>query len=142
MATVGFGLRVTHHEFGCFCVAPAAAPVVAALILRSLSDVLIVAVVSYIAAFTLGLPLFIWLRCAHSLATSSLFAAVVAGSLAGMLLVTFALLAVLGARLFANPATVVTLIGVGALWGAGFGLVSGLALFTLLRRGEPQAHKG
>jgi hypothetical protein len=75
--------------------------------------------VSYVSAFTLGRPLFVRLRRTLSLAASSLFAAVAVGSIAGVLLVTLALLSVSVAKFIANPSVVVTFIGIGALWGAG-----------------------
>ena len=131
---------MTDRELTGFCLAPAAAPAVAALLLGALSQVAFVAIVSYVTAFTLGLPLFVRLRRAHSLAASSLFAAVASGSIAGVLLVTLTLLSVSVGKFIANPSGVVTFIGIGALWGAGFGLAAGLVLSALLRFGKRQAH--
>jgi hypothetical protein len=132
---------LTFHEMRAFCLAPASAPVVAAMVLGSSSPWVVVAVVAYLAAFVFGVPLFIYLRYRDwPLAARCLLAAAIAGLLSALLLVTTLLLAFSVSRFLADPATTAVFLGVGAAWGLGLGLVAGTALFALLRaRGRSYA---
>ena len=74
---------LTPREAQAFCLAPATAPVVAAMLLGSPSPWRLVAVVSYVAAFAAGAPLFAYFRHrGWPLAARCLWAAAVAGVLA------------------------------------------------------------
>jgi hypothetical protein len=133
---------LSRRELVAFCVAPAAAPAAGALFFDDRSQVLIIAVVSYLAAFILGLPLFTRLRVSRSLASSSVIAAVASGALVGGLVVALALVLSSVARFTANPGASASLIGIGAFWGAGLGFGAGLALFVLLRLAAVPERRG
>ena len=121
------------REVGAFLIAPATAPAVAAVFLGRPSPWPLVAVVAYVAAFALGVPLFAYLRYrAWPLAARCLMAAAVSGVLSAVVLVTALLLAFSVTRFLAELGTVAAFVAVGAAWGLGLGLVAGLALFALL----------
>jgi hypothetical protein len=126
---------LTRREATALCLAAATAPVVnsAAFGLRLW---LVTAVVSYLAAFVLGAPLFAYLRhrC-WPLASRSLVAAVVAGVLAAGSLVTLVLVAFPPRDFWGDPEPTLSLIGIAATWGLGLGLIAGVSLWVLLRRG-------
>jgi hypothetical protein len=132
------GLMLSRHELTAFCVAPATAPVVAALLRGGSSRWEIVTVAAYFAAFTIGMPLFCLLRKrGRSLLVCSLVAAAVAGLLAGSLLVALLLLAISVPKFVANLGSVAMLAAVGSAWGLGLGVIAGLALLALLRVRTP-----
>jgi hypothetical protein len=129
---------LSRHELTAFCVAPATAPVVAALLLPGSSPWGIVTGTAYFAAFALGMPLFCLLRRrGYSLIVCSLVAAAVAGLLAGSLLVTLLLLAISVPKFLANLGSVAMFAAVGSAWGLGLGVIAGLALLALLRIRTP-----
>ena len=127
------------REAQAFCLAPATAPVLAGVLLGSSTPWLLVAVVSYIAAFVVGAPLFAYLRhrgCA--LAARCLWAAAIAGVLAALVLVTAILLAFSVPRFFTNLEGVATFLAIGGAWGLGLGIAAGITLFALLgRKSDP-----
>ena len=130
---------LTPREAQAFCLAPATAPAVAAMLLGSPSPWPVVAVVSYVAAFVVGAPLFAFLRHrGWPLAARCLSAAAVAGVLSALVLVTAILLAFSVPRFLANPGTVAAFLGIGAAWGLGLGLVAGVTLSALLCRSPRQ----
>ena len=128
---------LTLDESKAFCLAPASAPAIAAMMLGSPSPWVVVAVVAYAAAFVIGAPLYVHLRHrAWPLAARCLVAAAVAGVLAAVVLVTTLLLAFSVLRFLDNPEGDVVFLGVGAAWGLGLGLIAGTVLFALLHTGE------
>src|ERR1700750_1264609 len=125
---------LSRQEMTAFCVAPATAPAVAALLRGGASRWEIVTVAAYFAAFTFGMPLFSWLRKrGYSLAVRSLVAAAIAGWLTGGLWVTLLLLGLSVPKFLDNPGSVVMLAALGSAWGMVLGLVAGLTLLALLR---------
>ena len=125
---------LSRHELTAFGVAPATAPVVAALLLRGSSRFEIVTVAAYFAAFVFGLPLFCLLRKrGYSLPVCSLVAAAVSGAVTGTLLVMLLLLGFSVPKFLANPGSVALFAAVGSAWGLGLGVVAGLTLWGLLR---------
>jgi len=129
---------LTPREVQGFCLAPATAPIAAALLLGPSSPWRLVAAVSYVAAFVVGAPLFAYLRRRRwPLAARCLCAAAIAGVLSALVLVTALLLAFSVSRFLSEPGTVAFL-GMGAAWGLGLGLVAGATLFAPLRRGLQQ----
>jgi len=131
---------LSQREVTALCLAPATAPIIAAIFLGSPSPWPLVAIVAYIAAFAIGAPLYVYLRHrGWSLAVRCLLSGAVAGVLSAVGLVTSLLLAFSVERFLASPETDAVFLGVGAAWGLGLGLVGGLTLFALLRE-RPALH--
>jgi hypothetical protein len=131
---------LSSREVTAFCLAPATAPMVAALVLGKPSPWPLVAAVAYVAAFALGAPLYAYLRYkACPLAARCLLAAAIAGVLSSLALVTAILLAFSVSRFLDNFGTVATLLAVAAAWGLGLGLLAGIAMFALLHGNDPRS---
>ena len=124
---------LTRRETTALCLAAATAPLFnsAAFGLRLW---LVTAVVAYLAAFVFGAPLFAYLRRRRwPLVSRSLVSAVVAGVFAAASLITLVLAAFPPRNFLADPEPTLSLIGVATVWGAGLGLIAGVALWLLLR---------
>jgi len=129
---------LSSHEWRAFFLAPLAAPAAAALALRSDPQLGLTTVVAYIAAFVLGVPLFVVLRNrGHGLATRCLAAGVVSGAIAGASLVYASMRAFSASPFASDPHVAAELVGYGALWGVGLGLAAGMALLVLIRAAIP-----
>ena len=126
---------LARHEAKPFFLAASTAPVVASMVFGSSRQWLLVAAIAYIAAFTMGAPVFGWLRQrGWPLVSRSLVSAAVAGVLAALLVVTLVLVAFPPQQFLVNPEPVLFLFALGIAWGLGLGLIAGVALWALLRR--------
>lgn len=125
---------LTRQELTAFWVAPACAPLVAALLRGGASRWEVVAVLAYVAAFAFGAPLFALLRRrGHARVVCSLVSAAVAGALTGALAVILLLLGLSVPKFVANLESAAAIVALGSAWGLVLGLVSGLVLLALLR---------
>jgi hypothetical protein len=125
---------LSRREANAFFLAASTAPVVACIAFGSSRQWLLAAAVAYVAAFTIGAPLFAYLRRrSWSLASRSLVAATVAGVLAALLVVTLVLVAFPPQEFLTNPRPVLFVVAFGVAWGLGLGVIAGLALSALLR---------
>jgi hypothetical protein len=124
---------LSPREWQAFLAAPAVAPAVTTIAGYALSQILIVATVSYVAAFAIGYPAFRFIRRrGGSRARSSLVAGIVAGTMAGGLLTATMLYVMAPGRPMSDPAGFGFFSLIGAVVGAGLGLLSGLTLWGLL----------
>ena len=124
-----------RREANAFFLAASTAPVVACLVFGSSRQWLFVAAVAYTATFTIGVPMFAYLRRRHwPLVARSLVSAAIAGVLASLLVVAFVFVAFPPQGFLANPWPVLFLFALGIAWGLGLGLVAGVTLTALLRR--------
>ena len=128
---------LTRREAVALCLAASTAPVITCVVFGSTRLWSITAAVAFLAALAIGTPLFAYLRHRHwPLASRSLAAAAVSGVLAALCIVTLVLLAFPPRDFLADPLRTLSLMGLAVAWGFGLGLIAGVALWLLLRRGH------
>jgi hypothetical protein len=126
---------VTRKEALAFAIAPAIAPLIGVATRQEAVQVSALAALSYLAALLVGYPLFLRLRRrAASLVRAALVAGTTAGVVAGGLFTATSLIWIAPASPMRDPAGLAFFSSIGGLVGAGLGLLSGAALWSLLRR--------
>jgi len=130
------GPMLTRREVIAFCLAASTAPAVTCAVAGSMRLWWVTASVAYLAAPAIGIPLFAYLRHrGWPLASRSLVAAAIAGVFAALCIVTLVVLAFPPHDFLADPVPTLSLTGLAVAWGLGLGLIAGVALWLLLRRG-------
>jgi hypothetical protein len=127
---------LTRREANAIFLAASTAPVITCAVFGSTRLWSITAVVAYLAALAVGVPLLAYLRHRRwPVASRSLIAAAVAGVFAALCIVALVLLAFPPRAFLVDPMPTLALMGLGVAWGLGLGLIAGVALWLLLRRG-------
>ena len=121
------------REIQAFRLAPVAASAIALVAFATVSQFVIVTLASYVAALILGRPLYLaFRRRAWPLGGSCLAAGVIAGAVTGVALTAALLVAISPERAMSNPSGFAFFTSLGLAVGAGFGIVTGAALWGLL----------
>jgi hypothetical protein len=127
---------LTRREATALCLAASTAPIVTCAVAGSMRLWWVTAGVAYIAALSIGTPLFAYLRHrGWPLASRSLVAAAVAGVSSALCIVAVVVLAFPPHDFLADPVQTLSVMGLAVAWGLGLGLIAGVALWLLLRRG-------